>query len=102
MHALDFAIIDPRVKSTILMAMGMAHNPWAIGISEAQRAAFYADPNWNNGYYNRESPPAGGLAAARLIAMTTYRTPENNEHKYGRRLQKGKGQSPVEPSLNNP
>lgn len=100
MQALEFAIMDPRVKSTILMAMGMAHNPWAIGISEAQRAAIYADPNWNNGYYNRESPPASGLAAARMMAMITYRTPENYEHKFGRKLQNEKGQFQVESYLN--
>ena len=52
MQALEFSIMDERVQSAILIAMGMKHSPWAIGISEAQRAAIYADSKWNNGFYD--------------------------------------------------
>ncbi|MEX1063570.1 MAG: alpha/beta fold hydrolase, partial [Balneolaceae bacterium] len=31
MQALEFAAMDPRIKSAIPIAMGKAHTPWAIG-----------------------------------------------------------------------
>lgn len=100
MQALEFAIMDKRVESSILIAMGMKHSPWAIGISEAQRAAIYADSNWNNGFYESENPPSDGLSAARMMAMITYRTPENYSRKFGRHLQdRGKEQFQVESYL---
>lgn len=100
MQALEFTIMDNRVQSAILIAMGMKHSPWAIGISEAQRAAIYADSKWNNGFYESGKPPTDGLSAARMMAMITYRTPENYYQKFDRHLQKGeKDQFQVESYL---
>ncbi len=84
MIALEFALMDDRVKKLCLMVMGKKHSPWAIGISHAQRMALYADPKWNNGAYDRNDPPTKGLAAARAMAMITYRAPANYEHKFSR------------------
>src|SRR5690606_11918012 len=67
-------------------AMGKAHNPWAIGISHAQRKAIYADSKWKNGFYDPEDPPKKGLAAARAMAMITYRAPQNYEQKFLREI----------------
>jgi len=89
MQALEFAIMDPRVKSACLIAMGAAHRPWAIGISEAQRAAIKADTKWNGGNYDFEDGPDQGIAAARMMAMITYRTPDNYDTKFARRKQDG-------------
>lgn len=100
MTALEFSIMDKRVQSAALFAMGKAHSPWAIGISEAQRLAIYADANWNDGFYNPETPPAKGLAAARAMAMITYRTPENYEQKFGRKVHPEKDVYQVESYLN--
>ncbi len=100
MTALEFAIIDDRVRAAALFAMGKAHSPWAIGISEAQRLAIYADANWNGGFYESENPPAKGLAAARAMAMITYRTPENYEQKFGREVHPEKDIYQVESYLN--
>ncbi|MFU8811693.1 MAG: homoserine O-acetyltransferase MetX [Balneolaceae bacterium] len=87
MQALEFAIMEPRVRSAVLIAMGKAHSPWAIGISHAQRHAIYADPNWNGGFYEPGKGPDRGVAAARMMAMITYRTPEDYQQKFGRSLQ---------------
>ncbi|MBO6522424.1 MAG: homoserine O-acetyltransferase [Balneolaceae bacterium] len=84
MIALEFVLMDERVKRACLVAMGKSHSPWAIGISHAQRMALYADPKWNNGFYEKNDPPAKGLAAARAMAMITYRTPQNYSEKFGR------------------
>ncbi|MEQ8523648.1 homoserine O-acetyltransferase [Gracilimonas sp.] len=100
MTALEFAIMDKRVQSAALFAMGKAHSPWAIGISQAQRLAIYADKNWNDGFYKQENPPKKGLSAARAMAMITYRTPENYEQKFGREIHPEKDIYQVESYLN--
>lgn len=90
MIALELAILDQRIKSLCLMAMGKSHSAWAIGISHAQRMAIYADKNWKNGWYEKDKPPANGLAAARSLAMITYRTSENYQQKFDRDFNKEK------------
>ena len=87
MQALEFSIMDQRVRSACLIAMGATHRPWAIGISEAQRAAIKADPKWNGGDYEFDDGPNQGIAAARMMAMITYRTPQNYDTKFARRKQ---------------
>lgn len=99
MQALEFAIMDQRVESACLIAMGMVHRAWAIGISEAQRSAIYADPKWQGGNYERDDGPDKGLAAARMMAMITYRTPKNYDNKFGRRRQGGTSLFQVESYL---
>lgn len=100
MTALEWTIMDERVKSSVVIGMGKAHSAWAIGISEAQRMAIRADENWNKGFYSPDNPPNKGLAAARAMAMITYRTPENYEQKFGRKLQAGEEVYQVESYLN--
>ncbi len=87
MQALEFALMDTRIRSAVLIAMGKAHTPWAIGISHAQRQAIVSDPDWNGGYYSLDSPPERGLAVARMMAMITYRSPRDYEKKFLRRRQ---------------
>lgn len=89
MQALEFAIMDERVRSAVPIAMGKAHSSWQIGISHAQRKAIFADPNWNDGYYERGKGPTEGLAAARMMAMISYRCQQDFENKFGRDIQPG-------------
>lgn len=85
MQALEWAAMYPeRVGSMIPIGVGAAHSPWCIGISEAQRAAIAADPNWRGGYYSDESPPEQGLAAARMMAICTYRSWQSFDDRFGR------------------
>lgn len=100
MTALEFAIMDDRIKSAALFAMGKAHSPWAIGISQSQRLAIYADERWNNGFYDPKNPPVKGITAARAMAMLTYRTPENYAQKFGREVHPEKEIYQVESYLN--
>lgn len=100
MTALEFAIMDERVQKAALLVMGKAHTPWAIGISQAQRLAIYADENWNEGFYDENNPPVKGLAAARAMAMITYRAPENYQEKFGREIHPDKKIYQVESYLN--
>lgn len=100
MQALEFSIMDLRVRSAVVMGMGKAHSPWAVGISHTQRQAIFSDPNWNNGFYDEEHPPAKGLALARMIAMNSYRSPADFQSKFARRRQDGTLQFEVESYLN--
>lgn len=87
MQILEWSIMDSRVQKMVLIGMGKAHSAWAIGISEAQRQAIYADKNWKGGDYELTKPPSHGLSAARMMAMLTYRTFGSFEHRFGRNLQ---------------
>ena len=50
MQALEWALIGGDfVRSVVSIGCGAAHTAWQIAISETQRQAIYADPNWNNG-----------------------------------------------------
>lgn len=90
MQALEWAAMYPeRVGSVVPIGVGGRHSAWCIGISEAQRAAIAADPNWNDGYYSDEAPPEQGLAAARMMAVCTYRSWESFDQRFGRDRKNG-------------
>ncbi len=88
MQALEWALLFPDlVESVVPIACAGRHSPWAIGLSEAQRFALCADPLWQGGRYDPERQPAAGLAAARMMAMCSYRSRESFEQRFGRRPQ---------------
>lgn len=85
MQALEWALMYPdRVASVVPIGVGGQHSAWCIGISEAQRAAIAADPNWNGGYYSDDARPEQGLAAARMMAVCTYRSWDSFAERFGR------------------
>lgn len=85
MQALEWAISYPeRVRSLVPIGVGGRHSAWCIGVSEAQRAAIAADPNWNGGNYSDDAPPSKGLAAARMMAVCTYRSWQSFDTRFGR------------------
>jgi len=85
MQVLEWVAMYPhRVRSIVPVGVSGRHSAWCIGISEAQRAAIEADPNWNNGDYSDEAPPDKGLAAARMMAMCSYRSWDNLEQRFSR------------------
>lgn len=99
MQALEFVVMDDRIRSAALIAMGKSHSPWAIGISHAQRKAILNDPEWKDGNYEKGKGPKKGLATARMMAMITYRAPSDYEKKFGRKLQGKSSQFQVESYL---
>ncbi len=85
MQALEWAASYPeRVNSVVPIGVGGRHSAWCIGVSEAQRAAIAADPNWQGGYYTDDATPEKGLAAARMMAVCTYRSYRSFEQRFGR------------------
>jgi homoserine O-acetyltransferase len=88
MQVLEWALMYPDVVQAIVpIATSARHSAWAIGLSEAQRQAIYADPRWRGGRYDLADPPVAGLAAARMMAMCTYRHKSSFDERFGRRLQ---------------
>lgn len=86
MQALEWAALYPeRVSTLAAIGCGVRQSPWAIAWSEAQRQAIFADPNWRGGNYSPATPPIAGLAAARAMAMLSYRHWREFEKRFGRR-----------------
>jgi homoserine O-acetyltransferase len=85
MQVLEWAALYPDLVGAIApIAVGADHSPWCIGISEAQRNAIFADPDWRDGHYSPDTPPRRGLAVARQIGMVSYRSPQSFANKFGR------------------
>ena len=85
MQTLEWTLLDDRVESAVVIAASARHSAWCIAQSEAQRAAIAADPKWRGGRYLPQEPPAEGLAAARMMAMCSYRTPESFADRFARK-----------------
>ena len=90
MQVLEWGALYPDIVQA-LMPMGASgrHSAWCIAQSEAQRQAIYADRDWNDGWYEASHPPARGLAAARMMAMCSYRSFENFQSRFGREYHHG-------------
>jgi homoserine O-acetyltransferase len=73
---------SPFVRSIVPIACGSSHTAWQIAISEVQRQAIYADPNWENNPFKATK----GLEVARQMGMLSYRTPRGYSGKFGRQL----------------
>jgi homoserine O-acetyltransferase len=83
MQALEWAVLYPeQVGAISVIAAPGRHSAWCIGLSEAQRQAIYADPHWQQGNYTTQ--PSQGLEIARMIAMSTYRSWQSFQERFGR------------------
>ncbi len=89
MQVLEWAFHRDLVESLVPIAVGGRHSAWCIAWSESQRQAIFGDPHWNDGRYTDESPPSLGLAIARMIAMTTYRSFTSFNQRFGRAVGEG-------------
>ncbi len=91
MQSLEWALMYPeRVDAIVPIGIGAAQSPWAVGLSEAQRHAIVTDPGFRGGHYRNGRGPHNGLATARMIAMCSYRSPENFASRFGR-VEQGEG-----------
>ncbi len=84
MQVLEWGWHRDLVQALVPIAVGGRHSAWCIAWSEAQRQAIYADPNWLDGHYSPERPPAAGLAVARMMGMVSYRSYESFAERFGR------------------
>ena len=86
MQVLEWAFLGDFVQAIAPIAVGGRHSPWCIAWSEAQRQAIYADRNWQGGKYSPGEEPVQGLAAARMMAMVSYRSAPIYEERFGRKI----------------
>ncbi len=87
MQALEWAVTYPNsVVTAIPIATTARHSAQQIAFNEVGRQAIMADPDWNEGNYDRAKPPARGLAVARMVGHITYMSDESMREKFGRRL----------------
>lgn len=70
-QAIEWAVTEPsRFSRLVLIGTDAKASPWTIAIDETQRMAIFADPTY---FEDRPGGGAKGLAAARAIALLTYR-----------------------------
>jgi homoserine O-acetyltransferase/O-succinyltransferase len=80
----------------IVFAAPAAASPQAIAWNVVQRMAIEADPAWADGYYPAGEGPVKGLAAARALAMVTYRSGAEFQARFGRLSSRSSGMFDVE------
>ncbi len=90
MQALEWGLIDRgRVESLAVLSAPARHGPWGIALSELARRALLLDAKFCGGHYPEDDPPVAGLALARAIAMTSYRSRPGFEQRFGRDRREG-------------
>jgi homoserine O-acetyltransferase len=83
--ALHWGRISPvPVDRLVVLCAPAATSAQAIAWNAAQRMAIEADPAWRGGCYRPGEGPSAGLAAARSIAMITYRSAAEFAARFGR------------------
>jgi len=88
MQVLEWTVRYPElVAAAVPLATTTRHSALNIAFHEIARQAIMADPNWKQGRYDPDIPPAMGLAVARMIGHVTYLSDEAMRLKFGRRLQ---------------
>jgi homoserine O-acetyltransferase/O-succinyltransferase len=80
----------------VVFAAPAAASPQAIAWNVVQRMSIEADPAWEGGRYFPGKGPEAGLAAARALAMITYRSGAEFRARFGRTSSRSPGQFDVE------
>jgi homoserine O-acetyltransferase/O-succinyltransferase len=97
MVALHWGRLTPvPVDRLVVFAAPARTTAQAIAWNAAQRLAIEADPGWSDGRYAAGRGPAAGLAAARAIAMITYRSVVEFDARFGRGQTRVAGRYDVE------
>ena len=90
MRALEWAVGQPdRVRRAIIVASTAQASADQIAWATPQVAAIRLDPNFAGGDYYAGEPPLAGMAVARQIAHTTYRSAGELGLRFGRDVQAG-------------
>ena len=94
MQAIQWAVEFPEWVDRIV-AMGATQlSALGLGLNHIQREVVKLDPEWRGGdYYDEGEGPRAGLAQARALAMTTYKSAELFHARHGRKPDR-KGEAP--------
>jgi homoserine O-acetyltransferase/O-succinyltransferase len=89
-------IASVPTERLVVFAAPASASPQAIGWNTVQRMAIEADPAWRGGSYPVGQGPTAGLAAARALAMITYRSAAEFQARFGRLSSRSEGVFDVE------
>ena len=90
MRALEWAVTHPdRVRAVLAVATTAAASADQIAWAAPQLAAIRLDPAFRGGDYYDGPAPLAGMAVARQIAHTTYRSALELDSRFGRSAQDG-------------
>jgi homoserine O-acetyltransferase/serine/homoserine O-acetyltransferase len=85
MSALALLARHPELARSHVNISGAVHSlPFSIAIRALQREAIRSDPQWNHGRYAEDRYPERGMMIARKIGMTTYRSSQEWDRRFGR------------------
>ena len=85
MQVLSWLVDYPdNIFSAIPIATAARHSPQQIAFNEVGRQAIMGDSHWKSGDYYESTPPAKGLAVARMIGHITYMSDTSMAEKFGR------------------
>jgi homoserine O-acetyltransferase len=84
------------VDRLVVFAAPAATSAQAIAWNTVQRMAIEADPAWRRGRYAPGQGPTAGLAAARALAMITYRSGIEFDGRFGRHSSRTPGRFDVD------
>ena len=85
MQVMQWMIQYPEIPQKVLILASTARqSTQAIAFNEVGRTAIHQDPEWDQGNYTKEKPPANGLSIARMMAHITYLSNRGLETKFGR------------------
>ncbi|MEA1917200.1 MAG: homoserine O-acetyltransferase, partial [Campylobacterota bacterium] len=95
MQAMQFAITFPNfAKKVIALASTHATQPWAIAFNKVSQFAILNDPEFKNGYYEREDIEKNGLkgmAVGRMAGHISFLSPDSMNEKFGREYRRTDG-----------
>ncbi len=95
MSTLAFAALQPgRTRHMALISTAAQATPFAIAVRSLQRELVRADRGWQAGHYAEGSDVRTGMRLARKLGMTTYRSADEWQQRFGRARQ---AQAPTEP-----
>ena len=97
MVALAWGTLSPvPVDRLVVFAAPAVTSAQSIAWNTAQRMAIEADGRWQDGHFAHGSGPVNGLAAARAIAMITYRSGIEFGERFGRASTRNRDRYDVE------
>ncbi len=85
MTALAFAMLhNQRSEGFVSISSAARSMPFSIALRSLQRELVRSDATWQNGQYDHNTPPDGGMRLARKLGMITYRSSQEWSERFGR------------------
>lgn len=100
MSALAYLIQRPgTVKRLLSISSALYSEPFATAIRALQREAVWSDPEYADGWYPPDQPPARGMRLARKVGMISYRSAEEWRGRFKRDRIDGEKAHPFAPEF---